>query len=88
MLSALPCANASFDLICTLDILEHLADDDGALAELARVAAPGASVLLKVFMPLGLRCPKALQWRDGMGETQGVDQLLLRCRYHQPSPSH
>ena len=154
MIGALPCADASFDLICAFDILEHVADDDGALAELARVAAPGASVLLsvplhpqawtafddfvghcrryepaqivaalgrhgfaiehsavygmqpkssrlldlgqwflvhqreramwwynRVFMPLGLRFQPALQWRDGLGDTHGVDELLLRCRY-------
>ena len=157
MIGALPCANASFDLVCALDILEHVADDEGALRELARVAAPGATVLLsvplhqhawtafdefvghcrryepdrimtllaqhgftieqsavygmqpkssrllelgqwflvhrrqramwwynRVFMPLGVRFQKPLQWRDGMGDTQGVDELLLRCRF---SPS-
>ena len=154
MIGALPCGDARFDLICALDILEHVADDSAALAELARVAAPGASVLLsvplhpeawtrfddfvghcrryepaqilalleqhgfrlehsaiygmqpkssrlldlgewylthrrqramwwynRVFMPLGLRFQKPLCWRDGLGETRGVDELLLRCRY-------
>ncbi len=154
MIGALPCADASFDLICALDIIEHVADDASALAELARVAAPGASMLLsvplhpaawnafddfvghcrryepvqilnrlaehgfivehsavhgmqpkssrlldlgqwylthqreramwwynRVFMPLGLRLQKPLQWRDGLGDTRGVDELLLRCRY-------
>jgi len=157
MIGALPCASASFDLVCALDILEHVADDEGALSELARVAAPDATVLLsvplhqhawtafdefvghcrryepdrimallaqhgftieqsavygmqpkssrllelgqwflvhrrqramwwynRVFMPLGVRFQKPLQWRDGMGDTEGVDELLLRCRF---SPS-
>lgn len=154
MLGALPCRDASFDLICALDILEHVVDDDGALAELARVAAPGASLLLsvplhaqawtafdefvghcrryeprqiadalarhgftieasavygmqpkssrlldlaqrylveqrqramwwynRVFMPLGLIFQKTLIWQDGMGDTRGVDEMLLRCRF-------
>ena len=154
MIGALPCGDARFDLICALDILEHVADDHTALAELARVAAPGASVLLsvplhpeawtafdefvghcrrydpagipallerhgfrlehsaiygmqpkssrlldlgqwylthqreramwwynRVFMPLGLRFQKPLRWREGLGDTRGVDELLLRCRY-------
>ena len=162
MIGALPCANGSFELICALDILEHVADDDSALAELARVATPGASVLLsvplhpeawtafddfvghcrryepaqiitkpprhgftidqnavygmqpkssrmldlgqwylthrreramwwynRVFMPLGLRFQKPLRWRDGLGDTDGVDELLLRCRYRPgTTPSH
>lgn len=154
MIGALPCGDACFDLICALDILEHVADDSAALAELARVAAPGASVLLsvplhpeawtafdefvghcrryeparilallerygfqlehsaiygmqpnsprllelgqwylthqraramwwynRVFMPLGLHFQKPLRWREGLGDTRGVDELLLRCRY-------
>lgn len=154
MIGALPCLDSSFDLICALDILEHVGDDHSALAELARVAAPGASMLLsvplhpqawtafddfvghcrryeaagilallkqngfqlehsaiygmqpkssrllelgqwylthrreramwwynRVFMPLGLRFQKPLRWRDGLGDTRGVDELLLRCRY-------
>ncbi len=154
MIGALPCRDANFDLICALDILEHVADDTDALAELARVAAPGASVLLsvplhpqawtafdafvghyrryepaqimdalarhgfsiehsavygmqpassrlldlgqwylthhreramwwynRVFMPLGLRFQQALVWRRGLDDTQGVDEILLRCRF-------
>ncbi len=154
MIGALPYGDASFDLVCALDILEHVADDEGALAELARVAAPGAAVLLsvplhpaawtafddfvghcrryeperivallarhgfsiersavygmqpkssrllelgqwylthhreramwwynRVLMPLGLRFQKPLRWRAGLGDTSGVDELLLRCRY-------
>jgi len=153
MIGALPCRDASFDLICALDILEHVADDTGALAELARVAAPGAQVLLsvplhpeawtafdefvghcrryeparilallaqhgfqlehsavygmqpksprlldlgqwflthqreramwwynRVLMPLALRFQKPLRWREGLGDTRGVDEVLLRCR--------
>jgi SAM-dependent methyltransferase len=42
----LPWAAASFDLVGAFDILEHLDDDDAALAELARVSAPAATLLL------------------------------------------
>ena len=71
MIGALPCADASFDLVCALDILEHVADDDGALAELARVAAPGASVLLSV--PLH---PEA--WT-------AFDDFVGHCRRYEPA---
>lgn len=154
MIGALPCADARFDLLCAFDILEHVADDEGALRELARVAAPGATLLLsvplhahawtafdefvghcrryepaaivarlaahgfaiersaiygmqprssrlldlgqwylthqreramwwynRVFMPLGLRFQKPLQWREGLDDAAGVDEVLLLCRH-------
>ena len=45
-ISKLPFSNASFDLLCALDIIEHVDDDEGALAELSRVAAIGAVLLM------------------------------------------
>lgn len=48
--TALPFADAAFDLVCALDIIEHVDDEDGALAELSRVAKSGAALL--VSMPL------------------------------------
>lgn len=153
MIGALPCADASFDLVCAFDILEHVADDDAALDELARVATAHATLLLsvplhpeawtafddfvghcrryepaqieaklarrgfhiersaiygmqpkssrllaigqwflthqreramwwynRIFMPLGLRFQKPLDWRAGMADTAGVDEVLLVCR--------
>jgi SAM-dependent methyltransferase len=47
-ITALPYADVSFDLVCALDILEHVVDDDGALRELTRVADPHAALLLSV----------------------------------------
>jgi SAM-dependent methyltransferase len=46
LISELPFASRSFDLVCALDIIEHVEDDHGALAEIARVAKPGATLLL------------------------------------------
>jgi SAM-dependent methyltransferase len=48
LVSALPHADGAFDLVCALDIIEHVDDDDDALAELARVAAPGACFVVSV----------------------------------------
>lgn len=44
--TAMPFADASFDLVCALDVVEHVDDGDGAIAELARVARNGAVLLL------------------------------------------
>jgi SAM-dependent methyltransferase len=46
--SALPYRTGAFGLIVALDVIEHVADDAAAFAELARVAAPGAALLLSV----------------------------------------
>jgi len=48
LVSSLPFRDGVFDLVCAFDIVEHVDDDDGALSELSRVAAPGAAFLLSV----------------------------------------
>ena len=44
----LPFAGGTFDLAVALDVLEHVADDEAALRELARVVAPGGRLLVTV----------------------------------------
>jgi SAM-dependent methyltransferase len=44
----LPFADDSFDLLTTLDVLEHIGDDVGALREVARVLAPGGRMVATV----------------------------------------
>ena len=46
--SSLPFADGAFDLVCALDIVEHVDDEDGALSELSRVASAGGGVLMSV----------------------------------------
>lgn len=46
--TCLPFADSSFDLVCALDIIEHVDDDDGALSEVARTAKPGGTILMSV----------------------------------------
>src|SRR5271168_3942110 len=45
-ISALPFADGAFDLVCALDIIEHVDDDDCALGELSRVTKPGGALLI------------------------------------------
>lgn len=70
VIGALPFADGAFDLVCAMDIVEHVADDDGALAELARVSAPEAVLLLSV--PLH---PQA--WN-------AFDEFVGHCRRYEP----
>jgi SAM-dependent methyltransferase len=153
LVTSLPFADAAFDLVCALDIVEHVDDEGAALEELSRVAKSGATVLLslplhperwtafddfvghrrryeperlaatlgahrleiersavygmqprssklldlgmwwlthrreralwwynRVFMPLGLRFQKTLNFGAGLIDTGGVDEILMVCR--------
>ena len=44
----LPFADRTFDLICAMDVIEHVEDEVGALSELTRVLAPHGTLLISV----------------------------------------
>jgi SAM-dependent methyltransferase len=44
--TALPFASATFDLVCALDIIEHVDDENSALSEISRVTKPGGMLLI------------------------------------------
>lgn len=69
-ITAIPFPDRAFDLVCALDIVEHVDDEDGALSELSRVAAPGAVFLLSV--PL-----HPAQWT-------AFDDFVGHCRRYEP----
>ena len=48
LITSIPFRSETFDLICALDIVEHVDDEDAALSELSRVAARGATLVLSV----------------------------------------
>jgi SAM-dependent methyltransferase len=50
---ALPFATATFDRVIASEVLEHIADDGAALAELARVLRPGGTMAVTVPAWLG-----------------------------------
>ncbi|HEV7986079.1 MAG TPA: class I SAM-dependent methyltransferase [Steroidobacteraceae bacterium] len=55
--TSLPFGTAVFDLVCALDIIEHVEDEDAALSELSRVARPGATLLLSTPLHPSLWTP-------------------------------
>lgn len=46
--AALPFPDASFDLVSSLDVMEHIPDDKAALGEVFRVLKPGGTFLITV----------------------------------------
>jgi SAM-dependent methyltransferase len=67
----LPFADRSFDLICAMDIVEHVEDDVGALGELTRVLAPRGTLLISV--PL-----HPSHWT-------AFDEFVGHCRRYEPA---
>lgn len=51
---ALPFRNASIDIVCIFDVLEHLADPPACLREIARVLRPGGLFFCSMPNPEGL----------------------------------
>lgn len=43
-----PYADKSFDAVCAFDVVEHVEDDDGALAKLAALTKPGGYLVVTV----------------------------------------
>jgi SAM-dependent methyltransferase len=78
--TALPFPDATFDAVCAMDIIEHVVDDNGALAELARVAKPGAAVLLSA--PLHPASWTAFDDFVGHYRRYEPDELLAKIHAH------
>jgi SAM-dependent methyltransferase len=45
-ISSLPFADGAFDLVCALDVIEHVDDDNAALWELSRVTKRGGTLMI------------------------------------------
>lgn len=55
--TALPFAPGAFDLVCALDIIEHVDDDNSVVSELSRVTRLGGSLLLSAPLHPSLWTP-------------------------------
>jgi SAM-dependent methyltransferase len=69
-ITALPFATAKFDLVCAIDIVEHVDDEDGVLSELSRVCSAGGALLIAV--PL-----HPARWT-------AFDEFVGHCRRYEP----
>jgi SAM-dependent methyltransferase len=75
-ISRLPFADGVFELVCALDIVEHVDDDDAALSEIARVASVGASVLLSA----PLHASRWTAFDDFVGHRRRYEPDALRTK--------
>jgi SAM-dependent methyltransferase len=79
-ISDLPFSDFVFDLVCALDIVEHVDDDDLALSEVSRVTASGGALLLSV--PLHLSRWTAFDDFVGHRRRYEPERLLAKLAEH------
>jgi len=75
-ITVLPYADDAFELVCALDVIEHVEDGDAALSELARVAADGATLLLSVPLYMAYWTP----FDDIVGHRRRYEPVALQAR--------
>jgi SAM-dependent methyltransferase len=78
--TSLPFPDATFDLVCALDIIEHVDDDEGALREISRVVRPDGAVLISAPLHASLWT----KFDDFVGHKRRYEpaQLLARLAQH------
>jgi SAM-dependent methyltransferase len=76
--SALP-LRPGFDVLCALDVLEHIADDESALREMGRALLPGGGFLLTVPHHPGLWSPTDVKFGHLRRYTRGGVLRLFRA---------
>lgn len=77
--TSLPFHDDAFDLICALDIVEHVDDDETAWSELARVGADGTILLVSV----PLHPSRWTAFDDFVGHRRRYEPEHLRARLAQ-----
>jgi SAM-dependent methyltransferase len=73
---ALPFASGSFDVVWCRLVVGHLPDPAPAYAELARVCAPGGTVIVTDFHPDAARAGHTRSFRDTDGALHDVEHHL------------
>ncbi len=77
-LEAMTFADASFDLVITSDVMEHVADVDAAIAEIGRVLKPGGAHVFSI----PLKFPLADETTARACIVDGRVKHLAEPRYH------
>src|SRR5262245_7277864 len=79
-ITALPFRDATFDLVCAFDVVEHVVDDRAIFRELRRVTRAGATIVFSV--PLDPRRWSAFDELVGHVRRYEPDALLAMIRAH------
>jgi len=74
----LPFEDGSFDLAYSFKVLAHIRDIGDALAECARVLAPGGTAILEFYNPTSLRGLRKVLVRDRISGQLREDQVFTR----------
>jgi len=83
-ITALPYPDASFDVVYSVKVLAHVADIRTALAEMARVTAPGGHVLAEFYNPRSIRgLIKAVKPPSSISNS--TDDEAVYTRYDTPA---
>jgi SAM-dependent methyltransferase len=80
-IGSLPFADGAFDLVCALDIIEHVDDDNAALRELSRVIKQGGTLVLSA--PLHLSRWTAFDDFVGHKRRYEPQELIDKLAQHQ-----
>jgi ubiquinone/menaquinone biosynthesis C-methylase UbiE len=90
-LEALPFADGEFDLVLCTQVIEHVPDADGAIAELARVLRPGGALVISTdnarnFVTQALNAPRtaavaALRLRGARGRIESPATPYTRATF-------
>lgn len=81
--TALPFADASFDVACSFKVIAHVREVDLALMEMARVVRPGGFVLAEFYNPQSLR--GLLKRLAPPGQiARGVNEAQVFTRFDSP----
>ena len=84
--TSLPLASGAFELVCALDIIEHVDDDGDALSELSRVTRIGGTVLIST--PLHLSRWTAFDEFVGHKRRYDPSQLFAKLARHRFTIEH
>jgi ubiquinone/menaquinone biosynthesis C-methylase UbiE len=81
--TALPFADASFDVTCSFKVLAHVTNLERAICEMVRVTRPGGTIVAEFYNPLSLRrLGKRLGPAGKISET--TTEAAVHTRFHRP----